>query len=120
MSKPEEDLICADFLNLGRPNDNIEGYDLILKKAEGLFTKIKSLTVPNAPKTSRILAEESITRVKVRVLTDNEPNGADLNNLNSGVPIKRTIQVEKIGVQSSLLIASLSLTAAASLIAAIL
>lgn len=96
LSPTETTEICTDFFNVGRPNDNVEGFDLILLKAQGLYKKIEGLTVPSAAKTSRILLDQTTTRIKVRVLTDIEPNGADLSSLNSGVPIKRAINVNKI------------------------
>lgn len=86
--------MCSSFFNLGRPNDSIEGYDVDLQKLRGLAKRVKNLKIPTVPVKQRILADT--TRVPVVVLTDIEPNGADLNSLNSKVPIKRTINVHNL------------------------
>ena len=120
LSSGEKTALCSSFLNIGRPNDNVEGYDIDIQRLSGLADRIQNLKVPTViSKQRRRLQASKIdsTRISAIVLTNIEPNGVDLNSLNSKVVMKRTIQVDnmdkgsmclEIGVLSTLFIFALS------------
>lgn len=110
--------MCNSFVNLGRPNDNIEGYDIDLQKLTRIGNYMRNLKVPQANVKQRILqgtlhspggTTGDITQIPITVLTDTEPNGADLNSLNSRVPVRRHIRIEDLNNQSSLIAATIGL-----------
>lgn len=102
---PEQNAeVCEDYLTIGRGNDYIEGYDKIIYAGKDLALEFTKATPPKAKSQAeaRVLAKDEVilaekrdfTRFKTEVLSDKEPNGADLSQVDSYVSIRKEIYLE--------------------------
>ena len=88
---------CETHLFLGRPNDQLEGFNDLISKANGVADAIlKSSDTPNY-KVLETRPTSLFMRIKVDVLSDLEPNGEDLTKIDPRVGTKNKILVEKTG-----------------------
>ena len=97
ISPAEKGNICQTYLDVGKGNDNVEGFDGILKAAEGIFKAVDELQPGSVgPTTKRIMQQQS-PRMIVEVLSDREPNAADLAQVDDSVNLRKIIDSSKLG-----------------------
>ena len=96
--------ICESYVYLGRTNDYVEGFDELLKSLEGVGAHMKRLVVPkyqSALPGRRVLTD--VTRLNIDVLSDNEKNAVELNQIDNSVKTRHVIDVKFLNVKNSLI-----------------
>ena len=102
MTPAERSELCDNFLYLGRTNDNVEGYSLLLEKVAGIAKRLTDLNIRvlgTTPK--RVLVDN--TRISVKVLSSDAPNAIDLRMVDSSVVTDNVLDISKLGKHSGLL-----------------
>jgi len=86
----------------------VEGHDFVFKRGQGVARFFLDLSTPATPATKRALQAPklikiSIPTIPVTVLSDREPNAADLAQIDNSVNLRKIIEVNRLGKSSHLL-----------------
>ena len=103
LQPPDKKDLCETNLYVGRTNDYMEGYNNALLGAKGIADAFKKVVTPAIGKVLPANQTTDFLRVQVKVLSDREPNAADLNSIDSGVQTKKVIVSDLIGKSARLL-----------------
>jgi hypothetical protein len=99
--------ICTRFFDAGRTKNMVEGHDQVFKAGKGIAKFFLDLKASSTPATKRALQATQLIKIgvpamEVIVLSDREPNAADLAQIDNSVNIRKIIEVARLGKSSDL------------------
>ena len=107
MTPSERVDICTRYFDAGRVKNMVEGHDHAFKKGQGAAQFLLDLKVPSTPATKRALEafkliKITIPTIPVTILSDREPNAADLAQIDNSVNLRKIIEVNRLGKSGNL------------------
>ena len=99
--------ICTRFFDVGRTKNMVEGHDQVFKAGNGIARFFFDLKPRSTPATKRALQATqqikiSVPTLEVTVLSDREPNAADLAQIDNSLNNRKIIEVNRLGKSSNL------------------